>query len=466
MAGSFSAVKTAIILTLLSLILTGCITAPQAESNDALFTAATANDTPVPGVTSILTVTLTPPATTTTLPSLTPTSPPSPAATASPRPSPTALSATNRQQLFEEVWRTVDEHYLYRDFRGLDWQMVREEFEPQVPIIQTDAEFYALLVSMVDRLNDQHSRFLAPQAAEEEDVFSSGREEQVGIGVIMVPAADGVMIQIVFPDSPADHAGLRPRDRIVAVDGVPYNTIGDIQGPAGSQVRLTIMRPEEETRDVVLTRRHVEGRIEPFARRLEGDIGYLRITTLWVNDMDQQVSSVLDTLVAQRPLRGLILDLRGNPGGWRNVLTGILSHFVRGNVGVFFDKYQETPMVIETAGNPDLRGAPLAVLIDNRTASYAELLAGILQVEAGAYVIGAPSSGNTETIYAYELMGGSRLWVAQEGFRLGNGVNLEGRGVQPDTLNNLDWTRFSEDNDPGILTALQALDKRPAVGGE
>ncbi|MCG8349134.1 MAG: S41 family peptidase [Chloroflexales bacterium] len=464
MAGFFSVAQTAIILTLLSITLTGCIAEPQVHTNSTPFTASALTDTSVPGAVAPVTATSLATATAPSLPTTTPL--PSPAVTASPRPSPTVLSATSRQQLFEEVWRTVDENYLYRDFRGLDWQMVRNEFEPQVAAIQTDAEFYTLLSNMVERLNDQHSRFLAPQAAEEEDVFSSGHEEQVGIGVIMVPATDGAMIQIVFPDSPADHAGLRPRDRIVAVDGAPYNTIGDIQGPEGSQVRLTIIRPEEETRDVVLTRRHVEGRIEPFARRLAGDIGYLRITTLWVNDMDQQVSSELETLVAQRPLKGLILDLRGNPGGWRNVLTGILSHFVRGNVGVFFDKHQETPMVIETSRNPDLRGVPLAALIDNRTASYAELLAGILQVETGAYVIGAPSSGNTETIYAYELMGGSRLWVAQEGFRLGNGVNLEGHGVQPDTLNNLDWTRFSEDNDPGILTALQALDNRPAVGGE
>lgn len=464
MARFFSVAQTAIILTLLSITLTGCIAEPQVHTNSTPFTASALTDTSVPGAVATVTATSLATATAPSLPTTTPL--PSLAVTASPRPSPTVLSATSRQQLFEEVWRTVDENYLYRDFRGLDWQMVRNEFEPQVAAIQTDAEFYTLLSNMVERLNDQHSRFLAPQAAEEEDVFSSGHEEQVGIGVIMVPATDGAMVQIVFPDSPADHAGLRPRDRIVAVDGAPYNTIGDIQGPEGSQVRLTIIRPEEETRDVVLTRRHVEGRIEPFARRLAGDIGYLRITTLWVNDMDQQVSSELETLVAQRPLKGLILDLRGNPGGWRNVLTGILSHFVRGNVGVFFDKHQETPMVIETSRNPDLRGVPLAALIDNRTASYAELLAGILQVEAGAYVIGAPSSGNTETIYAYELMGGSRLWVAQEGFRLGNGVNLEGHGVQPDTLNNLDWTRFSEDNDPGILTALQALDNRPAVGGE
>lgn len=377
---------------------------------------------------------------------------------------PPALSVADRQLLFMEVWNTIDQNYLYPDFRGLDWQAVRAEFEPRVAAVESDGELYALLSEMVRRLNDEHSRFLAPSAAAREDAFSTGREQQVGIGVLTVLVSDGALIQTVFPDSPAAQAGLRPRDRIVAVDGVIFQSGRDIEGPEGSQVRLTVMRPGEEIRDVVLTRRAVEGRITPMVRRLPGDVGYLSISTLWVNDMDAQVNGALTDLVVERPLNGLILDLRGNPGGWRSVLTGLLSHFVRGEVGVFFNKHHRMPLHIEAGGGPDLRGLPLAILIDGGTASYAELLAGILQIEAGAYVVGTPSAGNTETIYAYELANGARLWVAQEGFLLSNGVNLEGRGVQPDAVMSLDWTRYSEAADPGILQALQLLYDQRAVG--
>lgn len=388
-----------------------------------------------------------------------------PTPTETPVPSPTVIPIAERQQLFEEVWRTINENYLYPDFQGLDWDAVRLEFAPQITTATTNDEFYTLLTDMVSRLDDQHSRFLAPSAAEEEDALSTGREANVGIGVITLPTTHGALIRQVFANSPAAQAGLQPRDRIVAVDGFPSNVGSDLQGPEGTKVRLTVLRPDEQPRDIVLTRHPVEGRISPIVRRLEGDIGYLAITTFWVHDMDAQVSGALTDLVVEKPLRGLILDLRSNPGGWRDVLTSILSHFVRGQVGAFFNRHHTSPLVIEESSGPDLRGLPLVVLVDYGTSSYAELLAGILQTEAGATVIGVPLSGNTETIYAYELAGGARLWVAQEGFRLRNGVDLEGQGVQSDIVINLDWTRYSEKTDPHILEALQQINQRLAGKG-
>jgi C-terminal peptidase prc len=290
-----------------------------------------------------------------------------------------------------------------------------------------------------------------------EDALSTGREAYVGIGVLLVQRNDGALVQQVFPDGPAAQAGLQPRDRIVAVDGEAFGGGSDIYGPDGSQVRLTVVRPGEATRDVVLTRAAVQGRIQPSFRRLRENIGYLKIPTLWVSDMDVQVSGALTDLVAERPLNGLIIDLRGNPGGWNYVLTGILGHFVRGQVGIFFNQKESKPLLIAENAGPDMRGVPLAVLVDHSTASYAEVLAAVLQKEANARVVGATTAGNTETIYAYELAGGARLWVAQEGFRLLNGQNLESRGVQPNSVIDVDWAAFSEDDDPDILEALRLL---------
>jgi C-terminal processing protease CtpA/Prc len=168
--------------------------------------------------------------------------------------------------------------------------------------------------------------------------------------------------------------------------------------------------------------------------------------------MADQVSGALTDLVVERSLKGLVLDLRGNPGGWRDVLTSVLGHFVQGDAGYFFDRQQAVSLVVRESSGPDLRGLPLVVLVDGQTSSYAEVLAAVLQAETGAYIIGTPSAGNTETIYAYELPGGVRLWVAQEGFRLRNG-----QGVQPDLTMDIDWTRYSEEEDPHILAALRHL---------
>ncbi|MGQ9928409.1 MAG: S41 family peptidase [Chloroflexaceae bacterium] len=374
----------------------------------------------------------------------------------------TPLSVALRRQIFHEVWSTINEKYLYPDFRGLDWAATREEFAPLVESAADDAAFFTLMVEMVGRLGDEHSRFLPPSDAQRQDALTSGREEQVGIGVIVLPLGDALLIQHVFPDSPAERAGLQPRDRIVAIDGAAYPR-GDIQGPEGSQVRLTVARPGEASRDLLITRRRVEGRIGPTALHLPGNIGYLGVTTLWVNDMDVQVREVLASLSGPAPLRGLIIDLRSNGGGWRSVMTGILGHFARGEVGRFTSRAGDTPLEIGPVP-PDLRGLPLVVLVDEGTASYAEVIAAVLQQHAGAVVVGAPTAGNTETIYAYDLSGGARLWVAQEGFTLANGTALEGAGVQPDIMTLDDWTRFSTADDPGIVLALRVLNR--GAGGK
>ncbi len=448
---------------LVSLLLSGCAPGlPIARSKPV----ATATSTPVPATATPLPVatetprptqTATPRPTSTATATAAPTSPP-PTATSTPPPS--ADTASGRQEIFETVWHTVDEHYLYADFHGLDWGEVWVEFAPRVRMSDSKEEFYALMAEMVNRLNDNHSRFLAPNAAVAENVLTAGHEERVGIGIVTMPGPEGVIIQHVFSGSPAAQAGLRTRDRIIAVDGDPFAAGRDISGLAGTEVRLTVQRPDDQIHEIMLTRQRVEGRISPLVRRLPGDIGYVAITTLWVNDMDDQVSGVLTDLVVERPLNGLIIDLRGNTGGWRNVLTSMLGHFVRGNVGSFFDRHEARPLVVYDTSGPDLRGLPLVVLVDRRTASYAEVLAGVLQAEAGAHVIGIPSAGNTETIYAYEMPDQSRLWVAQEGFQLRNGTDLEGQGVQPDVLLDLDWTRYSEQNDPHILAALEYLSRQ------
>lgn len=372
--------------------------------------------------------------------------------TPTPRP---PLDATLRQQIFTEVWTTINEHYLDPTFNGVDWARVRAEYGARALAAEDDASFFAVISAMVRLLRDDHSRFVPPQAVIAEDQLTRGREEQVGIGVSTLRLSDGLLIQHVFPDSPAARAGLQPRDRIVAIDGLSFN-LGSIEGPLGSSVRLLIVQPEGDSRELELIRERVEGRIEPLIRWLSDDVAYVGINTLWVNDMHEQVARALQRLMSERPLQGVILDLRSNPGGWRDVLNGLLGHFVTGDVGEFISRKGATPLVV-TARNPDLRGLPLVILVDHGTASYAELLAAVLQQEAQATVIGRPSAGNTETIYAYEITGGARLWVAQEVFRLNDGSDLEGKGVQPDIQPSSDWTRFRFEADPWIALALDRI---------
>jgi carboxyl-terminal processing protease len=450
----------AILLLTLAVLATGCSIQPSAAlvplpSETPLVIVALGTIEPAP---RMPTSTMQP-----QLPTASPGPVPKQAATNTPPRAQQPLDLVTRQRIFQEVWSIIDTNYLYADFGGVDWAAIRSEFEPRIAEAPSDEAFYQLISAMVGRLGDDHSRFLPPQAAQRQDALSSGREEHVGIGVVYRDLGDGLLLQHVFPGSPAERAGLRPRDRIVAINGALYSN-ENLQGPEGSELRLTVVRPGEKSLDIVLNRARIEGRITPLARRMPGDIGYLSITTLWVNDTDDQVSAALASITTPQPLRGLIVDLRSNPGGWRSVMTGILSHFTTGEVGTFTSRQSNSTLNISTAGRPDLRGVPLVVLVDNNTASYAELIAAILQGHAGAVVIGMPTSGNTETIYSYELTGGARLWVAQEGFEMSDGSDLEGVGVQPDISILDDWTRFSEADDPGISAAVRLL--KPQAGGQ
>ena len=387
--------------------------------------------------------------------------------TRSPSPVPTqplTLTLNERIALFDEVWGTVQVNYLYDDYGGVDWQQMYADYLPRIEAAEDRSQFYATLAEMISELGDQHSRFIPPSVALSEDASVSGREVIVGIGIIARPKADGAFIQLVLPNSPAERAGLRPRDRILSVDGRPYKAEdGDLSGTIGSTVRITVLRPSEKARDVVLMRQEVQMQIQPSSRRFPGDIGYVMIPTLWADDMGEQVSGALTDLVASGPMHGLIVDLRANRGGWREVLSEVLSHFTRGEVGVFYSRNEIHPLLIPAPTGPDLRRAPvpLIVLIDGDTASYAELMAAILKQESGAKLIGTHTAGNTETIYAHTFSDGSRLWLAQEGFRMSNGQNLEGVGVLPDITVEADWTRFSEDDDPQLLEALRMLGAGP-----
>jgi carboxyl-terminal processing protease len=386
-----------------------------------------------------------------------------PTPTISPTTTPRLLSEEERVALLDEVWSTVKDNYLYADFHGDDWAAARDRYEPRVRAAVSADELYSLLAEMVAELGDDHSRFLSPSDARAEDAQQRGNADYVGIGIVSSPGDRSVMVVFVFPGSPAERAGLMRRDRITHVDGQalsdPRNEPSKIRGPAGTSVRLTVISPGRVPRDVDVVRERITGGVSPTAHRLgiNPAVGFLVIPDLWTGDMDRQVDRALGRLLDEAPpLTGLIIDLRGNGGGYRTVLENILGDLVSGKVGEFYDKngtypFEITPRALQSR----LKGVQVAVLTDGGTESYAEVLAASVQVTGRGIVVGRPSAGNTETIFPYDFDDGSRLWVAEQGFRLPDGTGLEGRGVLPDEAVTEDWTAFSENNDPDILRALQ-----------
>jgi C-terminal peptidase prc len=271
------------------------------------------------------------------------------------------------------------------------------------------------------------------------------------------------IILYVVPGSPAARAGLQRRDHIVAADGTPIDPQGKIDkiyGPVGMPLRLSVRSPGQASRDVILTREQIQGDYTASAHRLATDptIGYLELPDFFSDNRAQQVDAGLRRLLSNGPLQGLIIDLRANSGGQVQIAKEVLGDFMQGEAGAFYSHTTREPFIVAfgpLAG--PMTNMPLVILVDQGTRSAAEIVAGALQAAGRAQVVGVPTAGTTEELIGYEFRDGSRLWLAEAAFKLPDGTDLEGRGVQPDVRVEVDWTEYSEDTDPQILKAVELL---------
>ena len=150
--------------------------------------------------------------------------------------------------------------------------------------------------------------------------------------------------------------------------------------------------------------------------------------------------------------------MRINGGGALDVLRPSLGFFTRGDIGRLVNRRGSRLTIAIRAENVGLsQRLPLAVLIGPATESYAEVFAGALQAKGRAKLLGQNTAGNIETLRAHEFEDGSRLWLAEESFKLTNGNSWEGAGLAPDITIAAGWDEHTADNDPVIVAAMQVL---------
>ena len=233
---------------------------------------------------------------------------------------------------------------------------------------------------MTDSLNDPYTVFMN---AEEYKAFMEQSEgEFVGIGAHLGIKEDRVTVIAPIEGSPAEIAGLQPGDIIIEVDGKELvdptldNTVAMIRGEEGTDVTLTVQRNDSETLDIVITRdvikvEAVKGEI------IDGNIGYLQITFFDEDVADEFKNTIIE--LKDKGMTGMILDLRGNPGGFLNEAVEVASQFIdEGKVITYtIDKY-DNKIESKSIGGEAI-GMPLVVLIDGGSASASEVVTGALR---------------------------------------------------------------------------------------
>lgn len=283
---------------------------------------------------------------------------------------------------------------------------------------------------------DPYSAYLTPDQLS--DVYAQIRGNFVGLGIELKPQADTLVIVRVIANSPAKAAGLREGDRIVGVDGqstlglAPDRVAAMLQGPEGSVVTLSVSGPEGQVRSVVARRQRVEVPSVDEARILPGTDGvaYLKITGFQettARDLDRTLWDLY-----RRGMKSLIIDLRGNPGGLLRSAVETADLFLERGVIVTTRGRSAQEDFTYSAHEPGTWRVPLAVLIDQESASAAEIFAGAMREHQRGTVIGKRSygKGSVQGIFALNIgQAGLRLTTAR--FYSPSGRPYTGTGVEP-----------------------------------
>jgi carboxyl-terminal processing protease len=295
---------------------------------------------------------------------------------------------------------------------------------------------------MMDALNDPHSAYLTKEEVDMEAAFFKGQPEGIGI-LTKINTLKQFAVVEVYTDSPAEKAGIKVGDVILAINGTDITGMQDedvlalISGPKGTAVTLSILHAnslEPVTIDVV--RALLDFNSVDFEMR--SGIAYL-IIYQFTERTDEEITPYLQT-ITENGAKGIILDLRGNPGGLQDVVVDVASHFL--SSGVVLTEVdrdgKKTPYDV-TDVTPKILDLPMVVLVDQDSASASEVCAGVLQDYGRALIAGTTTYGKGSVNILARLSDGSGIYITIARWLTPNGHLIEGKGIHPDR--ELDFTQ-------------------------
>lgn len=294
------------------------------------------------------------------------------------------------------------------------------------------------LSGMISSL-DPHSMYLSPEKFKELKEQTEGKFG--GLGIEVVVEDSGVRIIAPIEDTPAAKAGIRPKDLIVAIDNVPVASLSPIdaikklRGTPGSKVLVTIQRDKKHVFDLTVVREIIE--VKPVKSRIEGTIGYLRLTTFNEKSTVDLVKAIRDIQnKLGNKLTGYVIDVRNNAGGLLDQAVSVTSLFVGKDKLIVSMKGKDKKDLAEfkSSGSDITQGRPIVVLVNEGSASASEIFAGALQDYKRAIIVGTPSfgKGSVQRITPIREVGALKLTIAL--YYTPKGRSIQQEGIKPDIL--------------------------------
>lgn len=362
----------------------------------------------------------------------------------SPEPSNDSTQPAELSDLFDPFWQT--------------WEIIHDQYVDQP--VDDEALMRGAIKGMLESLGDRHSSYMDPQQYIQAAIPIEGTYE--GIGAWVDPTAEYLTIVSPMQNSPAEEAGLRPGDQIIAVDGEDMSgvdgslVINRVMGPAGTVVQLTIQRPgvaqpfDVEVRRARITVPSVESEM------LENDVAYVHLITFG-DTTTRDLRRALRDLLEQNP-QGLILDLRNNGGGTLRTAIEVASQFIADGVIMyeeFGDGSRETFTAIRGGEATEI---PLVLLINEGSASASEIVVGAIQDHNRGLVVGTTSFGKGSVqnwIPLSNEQGAVRITIAR--WTTPGGRTIHEVGLEPDLLIEFTEEDFEAGRDPQLDKAIEII---------
>ena len=319
---------------------------------------------------------------------------------------------------------------------------------------------YAAIEAMLNDLGDKgHTRFLTPDEVKQNKQQLSGK--YVGVGIVLQDEGKNVVVTAPIPGSPADKAGMRTGDVLIGVNGKSVKgqdlsaIAKKVRGPAGTKVEISVRR-DDKTKKFSVTRTELKVPVAPWAMIPGSKVAQVQLTSFSSDSADALVHSFNEATKAGAT--GFVLDLRNNPGGQVDQAIAIAADFLKPGSVVYIRKDasgKKERVRVPKSAKPTK--APLVVLVNNGSASSAEILAGALRDNNRAKVVGTTTFGTGTVLTEYNLGDGSAMLLGIAEWLTPDGDFIRKTGIKPGIV-----VRMKKGQEPLLPDEVKDLSQKKA----